>query len=257
MRTTDAGLTWHERADCLPAEIPAGLLMDPANGDHLVIAFERGVPWESTDRGASWAPLARGIDPARATPDEIPAPPDLDLRGVAILDADWDLHLGQRRVFLSTDHGIWASDLGFVGTGRPQIAFDRIRYSRGTGILYGVSRRHGVFGLDLDSIGPVPGPTTDATAVSAFAPLSLAPNPFTESASIRFWLGRAGSTRVEVFDPAGRRVATLVDGRLAAGSHAATWSGRNDAGRTVAPGVYFVRLTTEERRITRRVVRLR
>jgi len=257
VRTTDAGLSWHARSDGLPGDRPVALLMDPANGDYLVVAFERGIPWESTDRGASWRPLASGLDPARSIPEEIAAPPDLELRGVQVLNADWDLLAGQRRVFLSTDQGIWASDLGFLGTKRPQVAFEWIRYSRATGLLTVASRRHGIFAIDLTPIGLQPGPATSAPAIAGFAPLSLAPNPFVGSASIRFGLGRAGSARVDVYDPAGRRVATLVDGRLAAGGHAYTWSGRNDAGRSVAPGVYFVRLTTADQQATRRIVRLR
>jgi flagellar hook assembly protein FlgD len=34
----------------------------------------------------------------------------------------------------------------------------------------------------------------------------------------------------------------LVDGALVSGSHALTWDGRDDRGRSVASGVYFIRL---------------
>jgi hypothetical protein len=36
-----------------------------------------------------------------------------------------------------------------------------------------------------------------------------------------------------------------VDGVLAAGSHVAAFDGRNDAGRDLASGTYFLRLTAD------------
>jgi glucose/arabinose dehydrogenase len=83
------------------------------------------------------------------------------------------------------------------------------------------------------------------------------PNPFAGATQVRFALGAAAEVRLGVFDLAGRRIATLADGRLAAGSHVATWSGRDFDGRSVAPGVYLVRLETGGRAFTRRVARIR
>ena len=50
--------------------------------------------------------------------------------------------------------------------------------------------------------------------------------------------------RLEIFDLAGRRLGTLVDGERPAGAQVAAWDGRDDEGRAVAAGIYFVRLTT-------------
>jgi len=68
------------------------------------------------------------------------------------------------------------------------------------------------------------------------------PNPFNPSTRIEFELARAGQARIRVFDVSGRRVATLLDGNLAAGWHTAFWSGRDDGGRPVASGVYLYRV---------------
>jgi hypothetical protein len=69
--------------------------------------------------------------------------------------------------------------------------------------------------------------------------------------------GRA--VRLELIDVRGRRVRTLVAGRPvgAGGRERATWDGVDDAGRRVAPGLYFAALTLEggDRR-TVRLVRL-
>jgi len=47
---------------------------------------------------------------------------------------------------------------------------------------------------------------------------------------------------LELFDAAGRRSATLVDGAVVAGWHDVWWSGRAADGRPVRSGVYFARL---------------
>jgi flagellar hook assembly protein FlgD len=52
-------------------------------------------------------------------------------------------------------------------------------------------------------------------------------------------------------------VRALVDGAMAAGLHDVPWDGRDDAGRGVAPGIYFVRLTAGDVAQTRKVARLR
>jgi flagellar hook assembly protein FlgD len=41
---------------------------------------------------------------------------------------------------------------------------------------------------------------------------------------------------------ASRLVRTVVNDKLPAGDHTATWSGRDHTGHRVAPGPYFVRL---------------
>jgi flagellar hook assembly protein FlgD len=61
-----------------------------------------------------------------------------------------------------------------------------------------------------------------------------------------------------VYDARGQRVRRLLPGTaLAAGPHANTWDGRDDAGWPAAPGVYFVRLVTPAGEATTRLVRIR
>jgi hypothetical protein len=69
-----------------------------------------------------------------------------------------------------------------------------------------------------------------------------APNPFVKSTTLRFDLPRTESVALAVYDPSGRRVATILDGLLPAGSHAFVWDGRDDTGRPAASGAYIARL---------------
>ena len=68
------------------------------------------------------------------------------------------------------------------------------------------------------------------------------PNPFNPDTMIRFALPHSGSVELAIYNRAGQRVATLVDGIRHAGSHAVLWNGHDDAGDAVASGVYLYRL---------------
>jgi flagellar hook capping protein FlgD len=82
------------------------------------------------------------------------------------------------------------------------------------------------------------------------------PNPFRSESMLRFTLAQAGPVKLQVFDLAGRHVATLADKPLPAGSYSYPWFGKDDAGRDVAPGIYFYRLETPTLQETRKVVRV-
>jgi hypothetical protein len=86
---------------------------------------------------------------------------------------------------------------------------------------------------------------------------ALSPNPFVQSTRIDFVLEREAAVSLSVHDAHGRRVGTLVSGILPSGSHSRIWSGRDDLGRPVAGGLYFLRLETGDRTLMRRAVLLR
>lgn len=68
------------------------------------------------------------------------------------------------------------------------------------------------------------------------------PNPFTLETSLSFQLPSNAYARMSVHDVLGRRIVTLSEGAHAAGRHALSWTGKDDAGSPVPTGVYMVRL---------------
>jgi hypothetical protein len=82
------------------------------------------------------------------------------------------------------------------------------------------------------------------------------PNPFQPQTRIGFQLSRAMQTDLGVYDLNGRRVATLVEGQVPAGSHEALWNGADDAGNPLASGVYFVRLVSGGLSRVQKVIRV-
>ena len=65
------------------------------------------------------------------------------------------------------------------------------------------------------------------------------------------------AVRVAIYDAGGREVRTLLDGMVPPGVLDVTWDGRDATGHAVASGVYLARMQAGERRMTRRVVRMR
>ena len=80
------------------------------------------------------------------------------------------------------------------------------------------------------------------------------PNPFNPGTVIPYQLAADGHVRLEVFNLLGQRVATLVEGEMAAGSYTAVWDARDGSGYGVAAGVYVYRLTAGDAMATRRMV---
>jgi subtilisin-like proprotein convertase family protein len=72
--------------------------------------------------------------------------------------------------------------------------------------------------------------------------------------AIRFALPRQGPATLALFDVAGRRVRTLLDGAVGAGRHESIWDGRDADGNPVPAGVYFYRLVTADVNLTRKLV---
>jgi agmatine/peptidylarginine deiminase len=83
------------------------------------------------------------------------------------------------------------------------------------------------------------------------------PNPFNPTTEIAFDLPETAEVELAVYDVAGRKVATLVDGITEPGRHRASWNGTDDAGRSVASGVYFFRLSRNGEAIVRKGVLLK
>lgn len=126
---------------------------------------------------------------------------------------------------------------------------------RGVGaLLFGTANdadldgRMRVDGIRVDALA---GSLTDVEDDDTPAPLArslhAAPNPFNPATALSFSLPLAGQVQLDIIDLRGRRVRQLVSERLAAGEHAVTWQGSDDAGRPVASGVYQALLQVDGR----------
>jgi hypothetical protein len=78
------------------------------------------------------------------------------------------------------------------------------------------------------------------------------PNPFRTDTRIA-WEGNPGPIRLEILDLTGRRVWSSV---VRGDSRSVVWPGRDERGLPLAPGVYFLRASSEAGTRTRRLIKL-
>ena len=70
--------------------------------------------------------------------------------------------------------------------------------------------------------------------------LNVYPNPASDFATISFDVQQAGQANVSVMNIQGQKVATLMDGTVAAGTQKINWNFADDS--TIASGIYFVKI---------------
>jgi hypothetical protein len=96
----------------------------------------------------------------------------------------------------------------------------------------------------------------DGARPMPFRIVSVSPNPFNPSTTVRFTLPKAMPVTAEVWSVTGARVRVLADEKtFAPGENELRWDGRNDQGSPAASGVYFVRVKTQiGEKVTRAVL---
>ena len=88
------------------------------------------------------------------------------------------------------------------------------------------------------------------------------PNPFNPETWIPYQLANESDVKITIYDTRGMLVRALALGHQSAGyytgrSRAVYWDGRNNLGESVASGVYFYRLQTDETSLMRKMVILK
>jgi hypothetical protein len=106
----------------------------------------------------------------------------------------------------------------------------------------------------------------DRSLAAALAPVASdlrleqpSPNPFRGQTRIAWSLDTATpmTVRIVIHDLAGRAIRVLSEGVQSPGMHELWWDGRDNDGRTVAGGMYFVRATTGGRLLQTRLTMMR
>lgn len=87
--------------------------------------------------------------------------------------------------------------------------------------------------------------------------LQVSPNPFNPDTAISCYLPQAGNARIKIYNLKGQLVKTLVDDNLAVGMHRFIWDSRDDNKRSVASGMYFIRVESNGETALRKAVLLK
>lgn len=83
------------------------------------------------------------------------------------------------------------------------------------------------------------------------------PNPFNSSTTIEFDLPLEAVVSAEIYNIFGHRVKSLANERRTPGQYHLEWDGRDDAGDTVASGVYFYLLVADDYYATFKMLHLK
>ncbi len=100
----------------------------------------------------------------------------------------------------------------------------------------GLTNSHGVV-VSISSNGQTIDP-------KGYGLLQNYPNPFNPSTQIKYNLTKSDNVVLKIYDILGKEVRTLVNEKLGAGEKIAVWDGRDNEGKSVASGTYFVKLET-------------
>ena len=83
------------------------------------------------------------------------------------------------------------------------------------------------------------------------------PNPFNPSTTITLYVPIRSDVSLHVYDLLGRHVASLLEGPVEPGSHSVTWNGTTVSGEPAGSGVYFYRLESGGKAITKKMILLK
>jgi len=111
--------------------------------------------------------------------------------------------------------------------------------------LDGIERNHTPVWVSIPATWGVP---------TVFRITALNPNPASEAVSVAYAMPEAGELRYEVFDISGHLIASDTLGEVSAGSGVVTWDLTHSAGRSVADGLYMIRLTCGENSVSSRLI---
>ncbi len=225
----DAGGTWREAAMVLPRSRFATLAVPGIEGDEVRLAFHGN----HAIRGIGRLALEGAATVTRSAASE------LTHSALGALDGGL-LAAGGAGVVLGPRERV---DLGFdppaAGATEARSYFLEVTGTSTSGDALAARARPGASGT------PLP------TALELGLPV---PNPFAAGTTLRLGLLVATQVRADVYDLAGRRVATVARGRLDAGWHTLAWDGRSRSGSQTAPGIYLLRVVADRRTFDRRLV---
>lgn len=83
------------------------------------------------------------------------------------------------------------------------------------------------------------------------------PNPFNKTTEIKYSLTKDSEVRLSIYNTKGQLVKNLVTDRVKAGNQSISWNGEDNTGKRVSTGLYFYKLQTGEKSLTRKLLLLK
>lgn len=155
------------------------------------------------------------------------------------------------RVQKFTSGGVFVTQWGSQGNGNGQfqVPFSAVVDSEGYVYISDPSLnriqkfRKTIVGVDVCEVPIVP--------ARVLTPVSCLPNPVKTTAIFKYRLATQGETRLNLYNALGRRIRSFGFIKAGNGVHDLIWDGKDENGRTVSSGVYFISLESNgDKRLT-------
>lgn len=239
MRTTDGGVSWN----------PASLNSFPQNfnskdfegvtriNSNKAVAIGEGFIAITTDMGANWEYINHGLNGIDSSFYTITSSGDT-LMFIGCYNGAY---------LKSTDGGnTWMIDTTLQG----QYYWFTSALTETGKLFFGTSNGYIVGEKTISGI------KDDANIAETFRLEQNYPNPFNPSTTIEFYLKNGGNVKLSLHDIIGNEVRILVSDYMRSGKHKYELDMRN-AVRSIASGIYFVRLEAENQTAIRKIVYLK
>jgi hypothetical protein len=109
------------------------------------------------------------------------------------------------------------------------------------------------FSIDMSSIVPTDPIDNEQLTFKA----SHYPNPFNPEIKISFQMPKQAHAELNIYNVKGQKVKTLVNEIKGKGMHSVIWNGKNEAGKSLASGVYFYQVRTGNQQIVNKILMLK
>ncbi|HEY4612685.1 MAG TPA: T9SS type A sorting domain-containing protein, partial [Bacteroidota bacterium] len=225
--STNNGDNWQE------IELPAVQIYSLYANGNLIFAGTSSGAYRSTDQGATWAESNEGLQAGTSA--------------TAFTMNERIVFVGTASsgVYFSTNEGQRWSKLGV----NPVADGHAIRSLAATSThLFAGADGRGVWTIPLNEITAVQEPTNSTPPVS-FRLHQNYPNPFNPTTVISYQMPVTSYVELTIYNMLGQEVATIISGKLEAGTHRATWDATG-----FPSGVYFYRLSAGQYHETKKLI---
>jgi len=108
--------------------------------------------------------------------------------------------------------------------------------------------------LTFSNVSSAIGNKEVTTMIKSFQLLQNFPNPFNPGTTIEYQIPAAGDVEIQIFDINGHLVKTFKHNHAASGAYTVSWDSKNEAGQSVASGLYIYRVAYANAVITKKMM---
>ncbi len=227
------------------------IAVDPANADHLLVAFSNyGVYslFYSADGGATWAKAAGNLETNKSTGGG--DGPSIRWANIIPVPGGTVYMVGTSVGLFSTTHlsdtsTVWVQQAtSTIGSA----VVDMIDYRNTDGLVVAATHSSGMYSSFITQVGDITGIKEVAASTPDFSLITY-PNPFNTAATIQFTLDKPAVTSITIYDQLGRQIQTLANEQMTSGQHQYSFAGSN-----LPAGIYYCTLRSGGFTQTKRMV---